>query len=57
MNTITRDKVYKFKYSKKQEIQIDFDLEKISIFNQSTTKNICVSDKEFISLAEGGGSQ
>lgn len=47
----------KFKYSKKQEIQIDFDLEKISIFNQSTTKNICVSDKEFISLAEGGGSQ
>ncbi|MBU4362271.1 ABC transporter ATP-binding protein [bacterium] len=46
-----------FKFSKKEEIQIDFDLEKINIFNKSTTKNICVSDKEFISLAEGGGSQ
>lgn len=46
-----------FKFTKKEEIQIDFDLEKINIFNKSTTKNICVSDKEFISLAEGGGSQ
>ena len=46
-----------FKFSRKEEIQIDFDLEKINIFNKSTTKNICVSDKEFISLAEGGGSQ
>jgi multiple sugar transport system ATP-binding protein len=46
-----------FKFHKKEEIQIDFDPEKINIFNKSTTKNICVSDKEFISLAEGGGSQ
>ena len=46
-----------FKFSKKEEIQIDFDLEKINIFNKSTKKNICVSDKEFISLAERGGSQ
>jgi len=46
-----------FKFSKKEEVQIAFDPEKISIFNKYTTKNICVSDKEFISLAEGGGSQ
>lgn len=56
-NMITVKTPANFKFSKKEETQIDFDLEKISIFNKSTTKNICVSDKEFISLAEGGGSQ
>lgn len=44
-----------FKFPKKEEVQIDFDLEKINIFNKHTTKNICVSEKEFVSLAEGEG--
>ena len=44
-----------FKFSKKEEVQIDFDPEKIIIFNKHTTKNICVSEKEFVSLAEGEG--
>jgi ABC-type sugar transport system ATPase subunit len=44
-----------FKFSKKEEVQIDFDPEKIIIFNKHTTKNICVSEKEFVSLAEGKG--
>ncbi len=56
-NMVTVKTPANFKFFKKEEIQIDFDLEKINIFNKSTTKNICVSDKEFISLAEGGGSQ
>jgi len=44
-----------FKFSKKEEVQIDFDPEKIIIFNKHTTKNICVSEKEFVLLAEGEG--
>lgn len=43
----------KFNFSKNEEVQIDFDPEKINIFNQNTTKNICVSEKEFVSLEKG----
>jgi len=43
----------KFDFSKGDKIHINFDPEKMNIFNKNTTKNICVSEKEFASLKNG----
>jgi len=52
-NIVTVKTSAKFNFSKGDKIHIDFDPEKINIFNQNTTKNICVSEKEFVSLKNG----
>lgn len=52
-NLVTAKTSANFDFTKNEELQIDFDLEKILIFNKDSGKNICVSDKEFIALDKG----